>query len=122
MHERKTMSERKPLDASAMLLLLALCLLWGLQQVAVKAAAPHMNPIMQLGLRSAVAALLVYGLIWWRGNAFSLRDGTLWPGIGAGVLFAVEFLCAAIGLQYTTASHMSVFLYTAPIFTVLGLH
>jgi drug/metabolite transporter (DMT)-like permease len=118
----KTMSERKPLDASAMLLLLALCLLWGLQQVAVKAAAPHMNPIMQLGLRSAVAALLVYGLIWWRGNAFSLRDGTLWPGIGAGVLFAVEFLCAAIGLQYTTASHMSVFLYTAPIFTVLGLH
>lgn len=116
------MSERKPLDGSAMLLLLTLCILWGLQQVAVKAAAPHMNPIMQLGLRSAVAALLVYCLIWSRGAVLSWRDGTLLPGIGAGVLFAVEFLCAAVGLQYTTASHMSVFLYTAPIFTVLGLH
>jgi drug/metabolite transporter (DMT)-like permease len=116
------MHERKPLDAFAMLLLLVLCVLWGLQQVAVKAAAPHMSPVMQLGLRSLVAALLVYGLIQLRGERVSLRDGTFLPGIGAGALFAIEFLCAAVGLEYTTASHMSVFLYTAPIFTVLGLH
>jgi drug/metabolite transporter (DMT)-like permease len=113
---------RKPLDAFAVGLMLLLCMLWGLQQVAVKAAAPNMGPIMQLGLRSAIAALLVCALIWWRGSAFSLRDGNFWPGIGAGALFALEFLCVSIGLEYTTASHMSVFLYTAPVFTVLGLH
>jgi drug/metabolite transporter (DMT)-like permease len=66
--------------------------------------------------------MLVYALIRLRGEKLSASDGTLLPGLGAGVLFAVEFLFAAIGLQYTTASHMSVFLYTAPIFTVLGLH
>lgn len=104
-----------------MTLLLALCVLWGLQQVAVKVAAPFVTPTLQLGLRSLVAAALVYLLILARGPRLSLRDGTLLPGIGAGILFAVEFLFAAIGLQYTTASHMSVFLYTAPIFTVLGL-
>jgi drug/metabolite transporter (DMT)-like permease len=116
------MIERKPLDALAISLMMLLCLVWGLQQVAVKVAAPQMTPVLQLGLRSLVAALLVYGLIAWRGQRLSLRDGTLVPGIGAGVLFALEFLCIAIGLQYTSAAHMSVFLYTAPIFTVLGLH
>lgn len=116
--------ERKPLDAFAASVMLVLCVLWGLQQVAVKLAASHMDPVLQIGLRSAIAALLVCVLIWWRGERLSWRDGTLWPGIGigVGVLFAMEFLCVAIGLQYTTASHMSVFLYTAPIFTVLGLH
>jgi drug/metabolite transporter (DMT)-like permease len=116
------MTTRKPLDAFAIGLMMLLCVIWGMQQVAVKAAAPDMGPIMQIGLRSAIAALLVCGLMWWRGSKFSLRDGTFWPGVGAGVLFALEFLCVSIGLQYTTASHMSVFLYTAPVFTVLGLH
>lgn len=113
---------RKPLDSLAMTLMVGLCMLWGLLQVSVKFSAPNMGPVMQTGLRSAVAALLVCVLIMWRRSGFSLRDGTLWPGIGAGVLFAIEFLCISLGLQYTTASHMSVFLYTAPIFTVLGMH
>lgn len=116
------MIQRKPLDAMAFSLMLILCVLWGLQQVAVKVAAPDMGPTMQIGLRSLVAALLVYVLIHVRGERLDLRDGTLLPGIGAGLLFALEFLSVAIGLQYTSASHMSVFLYTAPIFLVLGLH
>jgi drug/metabolite transporter (DMT)-like permease len=116
------MMERKPLDAFAMSLLVGLCVLWGLQQVTVKLAAQGMHPVLQLGLRSLVAAVLVYALIVARGQKLALRDGTLLPGLGAGALFAIEFLFAGAGLQYTTASHMSVFLYTAPIFTVLGLH
>ena len=113
---------RRPLDTLAVLTMLVLCVLWGLQQVAVKLAAPDMGPVLQIGLRSAAAALMVYGLMLVRGQRLSLRDGTFLPGIGAGILFALEFLSVAVGLQYTTASHMSVFLYTAPIFTVLGLH
>jgi drug/metabolite transporter (DMT)-like permease len=116
------MIERKPLDAFAISMMVALCMLWGFQQVAVKAASHGMNPVMQIGLRSSVAALLVAIVMWWRGGSLSFRDRAFWPGIAAGVLFAAEFLCVAFGLIYTTASHMSVFLYTAPIFTVLGLH
>lgn len=116
------MNARKPLDALALSTMLALCLLWGMQQVAVKLAAHGMAPVMQIGLRSVVAALLVCLLMLVRRDRFSLRDGLLLPGLAAGVLFALEFLLVAIGLQYTTASHMSVFLYTAPVFTVLGLH
>lgn len=116
------MNSRKSLDALAIGLMLTLCVIWGLQQVAVKLAAPFMGAVMQIGVRSLAAACLVRGLIWWRGDRIDLRDGTFLPGIAAGVLFALEFLSVALGLQYTTASHMSVFLYTAPIFTVLGLH
>lgn len=112
---------RKPLDTFAMTMMLALSVVWGLQQVAVKFAAPDMSPIMQTGLRSFIAALLVCLLIWYRGGV-SLPRGTLWPGLAVAVLFALEFLCISVGLEYTSASHMSVFLYTAPVFTVLGLH
>jgi drug/metabolite transporter (DMT)-like permease len=114
--------QRKALDTLAVTTMLVLCVLWGLQQVAVKLAAPSMGPVLQIGLRSIAAAALVFGLIVWRGERLSLHDRFFAPGIGAGVLFALEFLCVAVGLQFTTASHMSVFLYTAPIFTVLGLH
>lgn len=113
---------RKPLDGFAVLVMLMLCLCFGLQQVAVVVAAHSIHPVMQMALRCGLAALLVSGLMWWRGGSFSVRDGTLGPGIVAGVLFAIEFLCVSVGLSYTTASHMVVFLYTAPIFTVLGLH
>lgn len=115
-------SSRKPLDGLAIGTMLLLCLCWGLQQVAVKAAAPSMNPVLQIGLRSGLAALMVAALIFGRGQRVSLRDGSFWPGVAAGVLFALEFLCVAISLMYTTASHVSVFLYAAPVFLVLGLH
>lgn len=115
-------TSRQPLDGLAIGAMLVLCLCWGLQQVAVKVAAPSINPVLQIGARSALAALMVGLLILWRGPRLALRDGTLWPGVGAGLLFALEFLCVAIALMYTTASHVSVFLYTSPIFLVLGLH
>ena len=38
------------------------------------------------------------------------------------MLFAIEFVLVGEGLRHTTASHLVVFLYTAPIFAALGLH
>ena len=115
-------STRKNLDGFAVALMILLCICWGLQQVAVKIAAPVISSSMQLGLRSGLAAVLVLCLILVRRIPFSISDGSLLPGMLAGGLFAAEFMCISIGLNYTSASHMSVFLYTAPIFTVIGLH
>lgn len=113
---------RSPLDSLATGVMLLLCVCWGFQQIAIKLVAADISPIMQVGLRSAFAAL-VLGVVVWRGEGSrALRDGTLGAGILVGLLFGFEFLAIAQGLVYTTASHMSVFLYTAPIFTALGLH
>ena len=62
-------TSRQPVDALAMGLMLLLCMLWGLQQVAMKATAPDMSPLMQVALRSGIAALLVGAVMWWRGVA-----------------------------------------------------
>ncbi len=115
-------ASRKSLDGLCTALMLLLCLCWGLQQVAIKLAAPNMGTVLQTGVRSLLAAVMVGGLMLWRGSSFSMRDGTFWPGLGAGALFAAEFACIALALTLTSASHVVVFLYTAPIFTVLGLH
>jgi drug/metabolite transporter (DMT)-like permease len=58
----------------------------------------------------------------WRGERMRLSDGTLRPGLLVGLLFSVEFMLVAEGLRHTSASHMVVFLYTAPIWAALGLH
>lgn len=113
---------RKPLDGLAVTAMFGLCVTWGLQQVAVKVAAPAIAPVLQIGIRSCIAALLVALFMAMRGMPVFARDGTLRAGLVVGVLFALEFLLVGLGLTYTTASHMSIFLYTSPVFTALGLH
>lgn len=116
------MDHRKNLDGRATGLMLVLCLIWGLQQVVLKAAAPDVAPLLQIALRSGVAALLVWLLMRSRGEALAPGDGTWRPGLLVGFLFALEFLLVGEGLRHTSAAHMVVFLYTAPIFVALGLH
>ncbi len=113
---------RRPLDRAAIGLMVVLCAAWGLQQVVIKLTAPLMGAVLQAGVRSAVAALLVFGFAAWRGTPIWQRDGTLGAGLLAGLLFGAEFFCIFVGLGHTTASRMAVFLYTAPIFTAIGLH
>ena len=112
---------RKNTDAFALQVMLLLCLIWGSQQVMIKWAAVDIAPVMQAALRSGIAALLVGLLICWRGGWNQV--GNTWRGgLLAGALFGLEFLFIAEGLTLTSAAHMSVFLYTAPVFTALGLH
>jgi len=113
---------RKPLDGQAMAIMVVLCLIWGLQQVVLKAAAADVTPLMQIALRTGVAAVLVSLLMARRGERIRVSDGTWRPGLVVGFFFALEFLLVGEGLRFTTAAHMVVFLYTAPIFVALGLH
>jgi drug/metabolite transporter (DMT)-like permease len=115
-------SHRKPLDAGAGGLMVVLCLIWGLAQVNLKMAAADISPLMQIALRSGVAAVLVILLMFIRREGLSIQDGTWRPGLLVAGLFALEFFLIGEGLRYTSASHMTVLLYTAPIFAALGLH
>jgi drug/metabolite transporter (DMT)-like permease len=110
----------RPLSPGAVALMLLLCLSWGFNQIAVKLALPDMPAMMQATFRSvgALPVLLIVGLL--RKVDFSLRDGSLGPGILAGVLFGIEFVLIYQGLRLTTASRAVVFLYTAPFFVALG--
>ena len=112
---------RRATDAFALQVMLGLCLIWGVQQVVIKTAAVDIAPVMQAAGRSGIAALLVGLLICWKGG-WDQVSSTWRGGLLAGGLFALEFFFIAEGLQLTSAAHMSVFLYTAPIFTALGVN
>ena len=101
--------------------MLVLVALWGFNNVAIKLAAPGMSPVMQMGVRFTIAAVLL--LLWarWRNISLFSRDGSAVGGLLAGALFAAEFAAIAIGLNYTSAARMAVFVNLAPLWTLLGL-
>jgi len=112
---------RSQLDAVAIASLLLCCVLWGLNQVAAKVALAEIPPLMQAAARSLGAALLVLAWARWRGISLTSRDRTLRGGLLAGGLFAVEFACIFVGLQFTSASRMAVFIYLSPFVVALGM-
>lgn len=105
------------LDARAGGVMTLLCLIWSLQQISLKAVAGVASPMLMIALRSLVALLLLAALMWQRGEL--PRRWT--PGAVVGALFALEYLLVSEALRLTQASHVVVFLYTAPIFAALGL-
>ncbi len=115
------MTDRKDhLDSLAVGLLLILCASWGLQQVAIKIIAADVSPVMQAAIRSVGATLLVCAWAWSRGERVFVRDGTLWWGTAAGLLFGIEFLLIYWGLAYTNASRAVIFLYMSPFVVAVG--
>ena len=74
------MTTRRALDGQVIALMTGLCAIWGFQQVAIKAGAVDMAPMLQLGVRSAIAAVLVWLLVLARGERLSLADGSWRPG------------------------------------------
>ena len=118
---RTTQALRRPLDMQAAGLMLIFCIALGLQQVTIKAVADEVSPPAQIALRSVIALALIVA-------AARLRRVALWvpaqfgPGLIVGMGYTLEFAFVAYGLNYTYAAHMSVFLYTAPVFAAIGLH
>jgi drug/metabolite transporter (DMT)-like permease len=110
----------RPLDPAAAALAVMLCLSWGFNQVAIKLALPAIPPLTQAAFRSTVGVLIV--IVWARMRDIKLMaaDGTLVPGIVAGMLFGLEFILIFRGLVWTDASRASLFIYTAPFFVVIG--
>ena len=110
----------RPLDATAVALMVMLCLSWGFNQISVKLALPDIPPLMQAAIRSAGGLVIILLVAWFRGVPLFRRDGTLKAGLLAGLFFGVEFILIYRGLVYTTASRAVVFLYIAPFVVALG--
>jgi drug/metabolite transporter (DMT)-like permease len=102
-------------------LVLLLCLVWGAQQVLIKSVAADVAPVTQLAVRFAGAAVFFGLWVGMREGRTAFSDGTLASGVLLGLLFSLEFVLAGSALRHTTAAHTTVFLYSAPIFTALGL-
>jgi drug/metabolite transporter (DMT)-like permease len=115
-------SRKDHLDLLAMAVMVGLCAVWGLNQVMAKITNAGISPILQAGLRSAVATPLLMGWAAWRRIPLFERDGSLWPGLVAGIGFAVEFALLFQALAFTSASRVVVLFYTTPFIVAVGVH
>jgi drug/metabolite transporter (DMT)-like permease len=109
------------LDTLAITLLVACCAFWGFQQILIKFASREIPPLWQASLRMAGATALLWLWCQFRGVKLFQRDDSLKGGLLVGLLFAAEFCFIYLGLQYTSASRLTVFLYTSPFWVALLL-
>lgn len=111
---------RDKLDARAVIILTVLCLIWGLNAVAMKYATAGIAPIFCAGLRSVIATICL--IIWMIGRRITLFVGHLKDGMIIGLLFGAEFGLLYMAIKFTTASSAWILLYTSPFFHALGAH
>ena len=116
-----TLARKDHLDRLAIGLLLACCGFWGFQQILIKSTVGEVPAMWQATIRFVIATALLLAWCTWRRVALFKRDGTLGAGLLVGALFAAEFCCIYLGLQYTSASRLPVFLYTSPFVVALLL-
>jgi drug/metabolite transporter (DMT)-like permease len=112
----------RPLDRRALLLVVLLCLCWGLYQVSVKVASAEIPPLTQAAIRSFGSAILV--MLWCgvRGVPLFRRDGTLAAGLLAGAGFALEFAFIYLGIAHTQVSRATLLIYLSPFVVAVGAH
>ena len=116
------LSTAERLDTRAVLILIACCACWGINQAVIKIASEGISPILQAGGRSLLSGMLVFAWSAARGIRLFERDGTLWPGVICGALFGLEFIILYVGLGFTTASRGVIFLYLSPFVVAFGAH
>lgn len=112
--------QKMRLGPKAACLLTALCMVWGLNAVAIKVSNAGIAPIFSAGIRSVIAA---FGLmVWMKYRGIPLFPGRVMDGAVAGALFGIEFGLLFCSLLYTTASSAWILLYTTPFFHAVGAH
>lgn len=116
------MQRKDRIDALGATVLIVFSALLGLNQALVKLVNEGLAPVFQAGLRSAVALPFVLAFALILGRRLTMRDGSFWPGVACGLLFAGEFMLLFLSLEYTTIARVSILFYTMPIWVALAAH
>lgn len=111
---------RAAIDTLAVVMMIGLTFSWGLNGVAAKLANTGYDPVFLAFVRSALGGALVYLWCRWRRIRVFERDGTLWVGMLAGLLFGIEFLLIFVGLDYTSVARSTLLVNTMPFWTLLA--
>ncbi|MCP4668684.1 MAG: DMT family transporter [Deltaproteobacteria bacterium] len=111
---------KQTLDVGAASLLTGICILWGINAVAIKVGNAGIAPIFMAGIRSVIAAITL--MAWMKSRHMTLFPGRLGDGMVVGFLFGVEFGLLYSSILYTTVASAWILLYTSPFFHALGAH
>src|SRR5512140_3650504 len=99
----------------AILTVLVLCALWGVNTSMIKLSNRGIPPLVAVSLRNIGAALPVGAYLLWKKIPLVHRDRRAWFGLAIGVLFGLDFLFFYGGTAYTNASRAVVIVYSQPL-------
>lgn len=116
------MESKDYLDIKAIIILLILTLLWGLNYPAIKYSNQGISPVFASTLRSIVAS--IFGVLYCIKKKERLfhTDIMLFHGCMVGLLFGLEFACIYFGMIYTDATRSIIFVYLSPFVVAIGAH
>ena len=117
-----TVERRDAIDTFAVAMMIGLTLSWGLNGVAAKLSNTGYSPVFLTLVRAGLGGVLVFAWCRWRGIRLFERDGTLWTGMLAGLLFTLEFLLIFTGLDYTSVARSTLLVNTMPFWMLVGGH
>ena len=111
---------KEVLDLKAVAILTGICMLWGLNAVAIKVSNLGIAPVFCAGIRSVMAVIAL--ALWMKVKKIPLFPSNLMDGLVVGILFGSEFACLYASLLYTTGSSAWILLYASPFFHATGAH
>lgn len=113
---------REELDLIGAVALTGFAALFAVNQVVIKLVNGGLDPVFFAGLRSAIAAVAIWGALRLGGRPAGLRRRDLGPGLLVGALFALQFTCLFSSLDHTSVARCSIIFYSMPVWAVLGAH
>ena len=117
-----TAQGRASFDGLAIALVIFIMFSWGLNQVAVKIGNQGFNPMLMASARSVLGGICVFLWCFWRRSPLFRKDGTLLPGILAGLLFGTEFVLIFISMDLTNVSRVTLMMNVMPFWVAIGSH
>ncbi len=113
---------RVSFDGLAIALVMFIMFTWGLNQVAIKIGNRGFNPMLMAAGRAALGGLCVFLWCCWKRIPLFGRDGTLKPGILAGLLFGVEFVLIFLAMELTSVGRVTLMMNVMPFWVAIGSH
>jgi drug/metabolite transporter (DMT)-like permease len=116
------MVRKSHIDLIGAIALVALALNFGFNQAVVKVSNGGFQPVFMAALRSVGGSVIL--LIWMRARGISIRlpRASMFGGVIAGVLFALEFNFLFNALDLTSVSRASIIFYSMPVWLALAAH
>jgi drug/metabolite transporter (DMT)-like permease len=110
------------LDLKAVVIIIVLTIIWGLNCTAVKFSDEGISPVFASFLRSIVASICGIFYCLRKEQRLFHKDVMLFHGFTAGLLFGLQAACFYVGLLYTDAGRSVVFLSLSPFVAAVGAH
>jgi drug/metabolite transporter (DMT)-like permease len=115
-------AEPRHVDVEAATLVTLLAFLWAGNPIAIKIGLADAPPIRQAWMRFVLGGVTVLLWAWAIRTPLRIHRHEVRPLLILGVIFTVQIALLNLGVNYTSAGHVSVLLNAYPIYTVLLAH